>query len=88
MRKLRRLLARLLFCDSAVLNGVLIHIPVGIFTVYISYLSGWLGLIFGLGYIVYELNEQKIISDKCYPELQGWLYGISFGAIAMYFLRG
>jgi hypothetical protein len=67
----------MLFCEEATVGNVLLHIPVGIVNTIIAvYLSGWLGLVFGIGFIVYELKEQKIITDKAYPDIQGWLWGI------------
>lgn len=76
----KRLLAKLLFCEEDHLDGVLLHIPVGIITVILTYVSGWLAVIFGVGYLTYQLSEQKQISDECFPDIQGWLYGIVIGA--------
>jgi len=78
---IKKILARLLHCDLAVLNNVLIHIPAGIFTVYAWHKAQSLALLFGVGFLVYEAVEWRVIQDKSYPDLQGWLYGICFGIV-------
>ena len=78
---MRDFLAKLLFCDVYDLNNVLLHMPVGVATVLLCLVSGWLGLIFGLGFIIYELSERKILEDKAYPDIQGWMWGIALTGI-------
>jgi len=63
------------------MRRVLIHIPVGLANAFIAFVSGWLGLVFGLGFIAYELNEDIYYKkDKAYVDLQGFLWGITIGS--------
>ncbi len=76
MSNLKKIISRLLFCDEKDLGGVLLHMPVGVANVLLGvYVGWWLGLAICLGFIIYERTERKIISDKCFPDLQGWLWG-------------
>jgi len=84
---MRKILSKILFCDEYDLNNVLLHIPVGIITVLIGIFSGWIGLVFGLGFITYELSERKILQDKAYPDIQGWLWGIGLLSIILLIVR-
>lgn len=86
-RSMRRLASKILFCSEWDLGNVLLHIPVGGITVAIGLLSGWLALTFGLGFITYELKESKVIQDKAYPDIQGWLWGIAYTAIPILIVR-
>ena len=80
---LRQILARIFFCDEDSLNSVLLHIPVGNVNVGIALFNPPLAVLFGVGFIFYELRESKVIQDKGYPELQGWLWGIGILAIIL-----
>jgi hypothetical protein len=72
-----KILAKILFCDEQNLNNVLLHIPVGaLITFLICYVSGWLGLTAILVFIKYETIERKVENDKCFPDLQGALWGL------------
>jgi len=62
------------------MNRVLIHIPVGLATTFIASISGWVGLIFGMAFVAYELNEDIYYKkDKAYVDLKGFLIGIVVG---------
>jgi hypothetical protein len=80
---MRRILAKILFCDEEDVNNVLMHMAVGASIAAVACLaSGWLGLGLIYAFIKYERIEQKSIKDKCYPEVQGLLWGaILFGII-------
>jgi len=59
------------------------HIPVGLANAFIAFVSGWLGLVFGLTFLGYELNEDICYKkDKAYVDLKGYLAGIGIGAVA------
>lgn len=79
--ELRKILSKIFFCDEDSVNNVLIHIPVGLITVFITLFSGCLGVLFGVGFIIYELSEQKLISDEAYQDIKGWLWGIGIASI-------
>ena len=85
--ELRKILARILFCDEDDLDNVLLHIPVGIATVLIGIYSGWLAVIFGYGFIKYEGIERRELRDKAYPDIQGWLWGIGILGIILLIAR-
>jgi hypothetical protein len=85
---LRTVLAKMLFCDETNLHYVLLHIPVGIVNALIpivlyfifgtpgAWFGGWLAVVFGVGFIAYEVTEWEVIKDVLYPDLQGWLWGM------------
>lgn len=84
----RKILAKMLFCDEKYLHWVLLHIPVGVANTLIpvalylvfgmpgALIGGALALVFGIGFIAYEVTEWEIIKDVLYPDLQGWLWGM------------
>lgn len=92
---MRRILSRLLFCNLDDLHNLLIHIPVGIINILLPVSLHFacpetfsplgavaVGLLFGYGFVKYQRIEQLVISDRAYPDLQGWLEGMiicSFG---------
>jgi hypothetical protein len=90
---IRKILAKMLFCDEKYLHWVLLHIPVGVANVLIPIalylvlgmpgvlIGGVLALVFGIGFIAYEVTEWEIIKDVLYPDLQGWLWGIILGVV-------
>jgi hypothetical protein len=85
--QVRKILSKILFCEECNLDNVLLHIPVGAVLVAVSLFSPPVAVIFGIGFIFYELNEQRIIQDKAYPALQGWLWGIGLLAIILLIVR-
>jgi len=83
---MRNFLAKLLFCDVYDLDNVALHIPVGVINALLCLVSGWLALIFGLGFLTYEvvqLFKGNIPGDKAYPDIQGWLWGIALAGITI-----
>ena len=89
---MRRILAKILFCDEAMLGLVLMHMPVGVinalmFLLFPSVTGLGLGLAFGWGFVQYQVNERNEIHDTAYPDIQGWLYGMSVTAITAWFVR-
>jgi len=85
--ELRKILARILFCDEDDLDNVLLHIPVGVVIVLLCLVSGWLALIFGYGFIKYETIERKTLRDKCFPDIQGCLWGIGILGVILLIAR-
>ena len=80
---MREFLSKLLFCDVYDLDNVLLHIPVGIITVGIAFLSPLVALAFYYGFVKYETVERRVIRDKCFPDIQGSLIGIILLAIPL-----
>jgi len=82
----RKLLARLLFCDVYDLDNVLLHIPVGAVNALLCLVSGELCVIFGAGFLAYEIVQRKVTKDKAYTDIQGWLWGIALAGIIIWFI--
>jgi hypothetical protein len=88
-----KILAKMLMCDLADVDNVLLHIPVGIgntiipITIYVIFgwpgalIGGALALVFGIGFVAYEAVEGAKIKDKIYPDIAGWLWGIGLSVI-------
>jgi len=88
---MKAILAKLLFCDVYDLDNVVLHIPVGVINTLLCLVSGWIALVFGLGFITYEvvqLVKGKIPEDKAYPDIQGWLWGIALTGIIILIIGG
>jgi hypothetical protein len=97
---IKKILAKMLFCDEKYLHWVLLHIPVGVVNVLIpvalylvlgvpgALIGGVLALVLGIGFVAYEVTEWEIIKDILYPDIQGWLWGIglSVGVIFLVLL--
>ena len=84
---MREILAKILFCNVYDLENVLLHIPVGFVTVAIALYSGWLGLAFAYGFISYETTQRQVIKDKCFTDIQGFLWGIGMLSIILLLVR-
>jgi len=65
------------------IKRVLLHIPVGML---IPFLSAGVAIVFGAGFILYELNEDWHLSDRAYIDLQGFLIGITVGQVLCWIL--
>ena len=59
---------------------LLIHIPVGAFNAWLLHDATMTGIIFSLGFMVYELNEDWRIKDQAWKDLAGWLWGFALAA--------
>ena len=73
---MKEILSKLFFCPPEFLGNVLMHLPVGLVTVALVIFNGWLGLVFGLGFLCYELSEEKKINDTAFQDIKGWLFGM------------
>lgn len=82
--QVRKLLAAILFCEPDMVGNVLLHIPVGGIIAYAFFLAGWLGFGMILLFIRYETTERKVLGDKCYPDLQGALWGLVLVGIPLF----
>jgi hypothetical protein len=77
-------LSKVLFCDEEDLSCVLLHMLVGVFTVFLfQFCSVWLGLLFGYGFITYEKAEWREVHDVASPAIQGLLWGIGIAAVVV-----
>jgi hypothetical protein len=80
---IKKILSKIFFCDEDSVNNVLMHIPVGNVNVGIALYNPYLGLLFGVGFIIYELNEQLTYGDKAFQDIKGWLWGIGILSIIL-----
>lgn len=66
------------------------HVPHGVFNMWLLSRNslGYIvaGVVFALGFAVwYEMNEDFHLRDGAYIDVQGWLFGIFFGALWFYY---
>ncbi len=64
-----------------------IHIPVGLFNVFLLYVGIVYGVLFFTGFYVYELNEDWHLKDNAWLDIYGWLLGFGMGCTALFILR-
>ena len=64
-----------------------IHIPVGILTPLMLLLHPVLSVLFFVGFMAYELNEDLHLKDKAYLDISGYLVGYCIGTGLMWLLR-
>jgi hypothetical protein len=81
--KVNMILAKIFHCDESTVPNIVLHISVGLITVIIYLFSSGLGILFGVGFLVFEVWTSKVAHDKGYPEIQGWLWGIGLLAIPL-----
>lgn len=91
---IRRVLSALLFCQDCDLATVLLHIPVGLINVLIPvalYLvlglpgviaGSAVAIVFGIGFVAYQVTEGAKIKDRIFPDIHGWLYGMGISGVA------
>lgn len=65
----------------------MLHIPVGGVTVLLGSVEWWLGVVFGLGFLVYEVRQHKIVGDADYKDIVGWLWGIGIAGGIWFVLK-
>lgn len=65
-------------------EGCLLHIPVGIFTVFCGYVGWYLALIFFGAFMIYEVNEDWHLKDQAWIDIFGYLIGIALGVIGLF----
>jgi cytochrome b561 len=74
---------RKLFIEHSPLQGYVAHIPHGVFTVLAAIYIHWLiALLFGAGFIIFELQQGKDYGDKPSDDLAGWLLGMVLAGVA------
>ena len=65
-----------------------IHFPVGVFAAWLATVASVLCLVFGIGFLTYEILEDWRIADRGYKDVFGFLVGFGAGAILLSFLTG
>lgn len=91
---IRNVLAALLFCQVGDLDNVLLHIPVGLVNILVPIalyllfgqagviIGGAAALLFGFGFVAYQVTEGIKIKDRIFPDIHGWLWGIGISGVA------
>jgi len=78
----------LLMITSEELKRVLLHIPLGLLTVLFGYYIGWwLAVIFAVGFLVYEVDEDWHISDEAYKDVKGFIWGLGIMGVVVFGLK-
>jgi len=84
MRILRKIVYEL-FTGHTKTQGYLCHLPHGIFTVVAAVYAHWvIALLFGIGFCIYEINQEWHYSwegDKAHQDIGGWLLGMVIGGL-------
>lgn len=65
----------------------LMHIPVGLVAVLGVFLNPMLGVLMLVGFIVYELNEDRHIKDGALIDTAGFVWGTAIGIIIWFIWR-
>ena len=63
-----------------------IHIPVGLFNVFLLYVGIVYGVLFFAGFFTYELNEDWHLKDNAWLDIYGWIIGFGIGASLLFLL--
>ena len=63
-----------------------IHIPVGIFNVFCVYAGLAYGILFFIGFFMYEFNEDWHLKDKGFLDIFGWIVGFGIGVSLQFLL--
>ena len=78
---------QLFFAHSA-LQGYVAHLPHGAFTVIAAVYIHWsIAVLFGVGFIIFELVQQYNFKDKACIDIAGWLLGMALTG-TVYYLWG
>ena len=64
---------------------IILHIPVGIICFIGLGISWALGMVFFLGFMVYELNEDMHLKDSAYKDILGFMVGLGATILAFFF---
>lgn len=79
MRKMRKWFYKL-FIECSPLQGYVAHLPHGIINVFLATHVDWtIALLFGGGYILFQLNQEKAGFPPAHYDLAGWLLGLCIG---------
>lgn len=69
---------RKLFTEDTPLQGYAAHIPHGAFTVFAATHVHWtIALLFGTGFIIFEIYQEADVGDKAHDDIAGWLLGMA-----------
>jgi len=63
---------------------LLLHVPVGIANALMFVACEPAGVIFSVGFLLYEVAQDLHHRDRCYPDIAGWLWGLAGAVIGGY----
>ncbi len=61
-----------------------IHIPVGLFNVFLLYVGIEYGVLFFMGFFIYEISEDFHLKDGAWLDIYGFLIGFGIGVVGLY----
>jgi len=64
------------------MGRLLLHVPVGFFTVLLIYTNPLMGLLFGSGFVVYEITQ----GGQPHKDIKGWLWGLGITGVVWFIL--
>ena len=65
---------------------LVLHIPCGIANALMFGICEPAGVVFSVGFMLYEVAQDLHHGDRCYPDLAGWLWGLAGSVIGLYAL--
>jgi len=65
---------------------LLLHIPVGAVNLVLLQVHPVLAVIFFLGFMIYELNEDWRIKDFAFVDIAGYLWGLALSGLAKFLM--
>jgi len=78
----------LLIIDRDEWKRVLIHMPVGLITVVLGcFVAWWLGPLFGIGFLIYEVDEDWHLRNGAWKDIKGWLWGLGITGLIVGVLK-
>ena len=64
-------------------NTTVLHFPVGLVTVALIYVNTGLGVLFGAGFVAYEITQ----GGNPHLDIKGWLWGVGAAGLLWFILK-
>jgi len=79
---------RKLFIEHSTLQGLVAHTPHGMITVFLTVeVHPFVGLMFGGGFVVYEVMHEWRLRDNSWNDLAGWMLGMAICGIIYWIME-
>lgn len=65
------------------LNRTYLHAPIGLVTVALIYANTGLGVLFGAGFVAYEITQ----GGDPHLDIKGWLWGVGIAGVVWLILK-
>ena len=79
---------RRLIIENTALQGYFAHLPHGAFTAFAAIYLHWaIALIFTLGFVCFEVQQDWHLRDQGHNDIAGFLLGLVLASIAFYFIK-